>query len=285
MRMIKAEMFPEFGYLGILIGIFIVVGLVAALTGTRRWLMAFTSMAYVYGMAALYDFYRWGYDYGHNLDPHAAIRVPGMSYQPPLIGYKNLLNFTAYSGPDDGGWLIIGVGILATFLLVCSYFFCSKKMITEPGKTEKESQIATIAVGALLPLFLLNACSNGPDPIRFGQDNCAYCKMTCEDKRFGGEIVTKKGKVFKFDDLVCMSSYLGKGMIANDQIATQFAIDFAHPGSFVEVGRGFYLKNETIKSPMRGDVACFSSESDRNQLKNQSGGLAMTWNEAIQSFK
>ena len=60
---------------------------------------------------------RWGYQYGHNLDPNAAIQVPGMTYQPPIIGYKNLLNFTAYSGPDIGGWVMIVSGCIAGMLL------------------------------------------------------------------------------------------------------------------------------------------------------------------------
>ena len=47
------------------------------------------------GLAALYDFYAWGYDYGHNLNPEAPIKVPGMAYQPPVIGTKQLLNFLA----------------------------------------------------------------------------------------------------------------------------------------------------------------------------------------------
>jgi copper chaperone NosL len=58
------------------------------------------------------DFWRWEYDYGHNLDPNAAIIVPGMAYQPPLIGFKQLLNFGAYSIPDIGGWLFIVSGLL-----------------------------------------------------------------------------------------------------------------------------------------------------------------------------
>ena len=47
------------------------------------------------------DFYLWEYEYGHNLDPTAPIQVPGMSYQPPLIGYKMLLNFGAYYRVHD----------------------------------------------------------------------------------------------------------------------------------------------------------------------------------------
>ena len=61
---------------------------------------------------SMVDFYRWEYDYGHKLDPEAPIQVPGMSYQPPLIGYKQLLKFGAYSIPDVGGWLFIGAGVL-----------------------------------------------------------------------------------------------------------------------------------------------------------------------------
>ena len=41
----------------------------------------------------------------HDLDPHAIIRVPDMVYQPPLIGSRVLLNFTAHSWPATGGIL------------------------------------------------------------------------------------------------------------------------------------------------------------------------------------
>jgi len=47
----------------------------------------------LFGIIAMVDFWRWEYDYGHDLDPNAAIIVPGMAYQPPLIGFKQLLNF------------------------------------------------------------------------------------------------------------------------------------------------------------------------------------------------
>jgi len=58
-------------------------------------------------LAGLADFWWWGYRYGHDLDPHAAIQVQGMTYQPPLIGSKVLLNITAHSWPAMGGWAVI----------------------------------------------------------------------------------------------------------------------------------------------------------------------------------
>lgn len=116
MRAIKAEMFPEFVILPWITAGLIALGLVAALTGSRRWLTTFAATLCICGLLGLADYYRWGYEYGHNLDPRAAINVPGMSYQPPLFGYKNLLNFVAYSGPDYGGWVFIGVGVIAVTL-------------------------------------------------------------------------------------------------------------------------------------------------------------------------
>ena len=66
----------------------------------------------VFGIVAMIDFWRWEYNYGHNLNPDAPIIVPGMAYQPPLIGFKQLLNFGAYSIPAIGGFLFVGVGII-----------------------------------------------------------------------------------------------------------------------------------------------------------------------------
>ena len=80
--------------------------------GSRKFLYTLLGLFVVFGIVAMYDFWKWEFDYGHNLDPNAAIKVPGMAYQPPLIGFKQLLNFGAYSMPDLGGWLFIGAGAL-----------------------------------------------------------------------------------------------------------------------------------------------------------------------------
>jgi copper chaperone NosL len=62
------------------------------------------------------DFWRWEYDYGHDLDfENAIITIPGMSYQPPLIGSKQIANFVATSLPGPGGW---AAGV--AFLLVAA---------------------------------------------------------------------------------------------------------------------------------------------------------------------
>lgn len=117
MKLIELDMFPEFKYMTYLLGALIGVGLLAAIIGKRFMLWIYLGSLVAAAVAALVDFYLWGYDYGHNLNPEAAIQVPGMSYQPPLIGTKQLLNFTAYSGPDIGGWIFVASGVMAASVL------------------------------------------------------------------------------------------------------------------------------------------------------------------------
>ena len=113
MKKISVEMFPEFSYLIFLVAAFIIYGLVIAITGSRKILFSYLVVSALGGLLALYDFYQWGYDYGHNLNPDAPIKMPGMGYQPPLIGHKKLLNFDAYSMPDVGGYIVITVVFIA----------------------------------------------------------------------------------------------------------------------------------------------------------------------------
>lgn len=118
MKTIEVSMFPEFGYMIYIVSAMIAIGVLTALINKRWMLTTFLSTILLAGVGALVDFYMWGYDYGHNLNPEAPIKIEGMSYQPPLIGTKVLLNFTAFSGPDVGGWIFICVGILLMALLV-----------------------------------------------------------------------------------------------------------------------------------------------------------------------
>lgn len=119
MRHIQVEMFPEFAIIKYVVFIFIALGIFVAASGYLRALFWFIVMTIFGGIFTLYDFYRWGYEYGHNLDPAAAIKVPGLSYQPPVIGHKRLLNFDAYSLPDIGAWIVIVVASI--FFLI--YFY------------------------------------------------------------------------------------------------------------------------------------------------------------------
>jgi copper chaperone NosL len=128
MRHIEVSMFPEFSYMIYIVAFVIAFGLLVSLINRRYMLVAYAILLVACGIAALVDFYLWGYDYGHNLDPTAAIVVPGMAYQPPVIGTKQLLNFTAFSGPDVGGWIFLASGVLAIGVLIYEIYASRKKI-------------------------------------------------------------------------------------------------------------------------------------------------------------
>jgi copper chaperone NosL len=104
MQRIVPESIPELQFLPYVVAGLIALALVAALTGRRSLAVTWVVLFALLAIGGLADFYRWSYDYGHNLDvENAIIKIPGMSYQPPLLGTKKLLNFTATSLPALGG--------------------------------------------------------------------------------------------------------------------------------------------------------------------------------------
>jgi nitrous oxidase accessory protein len=117
MRRIEPEAIPDLRVIPWFITGLAAAGLVAAAIGRRRaayaWLIAFS----VVGAIGFWDFWRWEHDYGTNLDAeHAIIKVPGMTYEPPLVGTKQLLNFTATSWPASGSLILVvgfGLGVIA----------------------------------------------------------------------------------------------------------------------------------------------------------------------------
>lgn len=102
MKEIVPDSIPELKIMPWFFGFLIVTGLLIAWKGNRKWVMGWLLFFVVMAIAGLVDFYLWEYDYGHNLNPDAAIKIPGMSYQPPLIGTKQLLNMKTTSLPHIG---------------------------------------------------------------------------------------------------------------------------------------------------------------------------------------
>lgn len=129
MKLIELDMFPEFKYMTYILGGLIGFGVLVGLVGRRFLMWTYLGVLVTTAIAALIDFYLWGYDYGHNLNPEAAIQVPGMTYQPPLIGTKQLLNFTAYSGPDIGGWIFVISGVMVLGVIIYEW----KRKLSDVG--------------------------------------------------------------------------------------------------------------------------------------------------------
>ncbi|HET7116637.1 MAG TPA: hypothetical protein VFI29_09110 [Hanamia sp.] len=122
MKTLRTEDFIEFTVLPYIVGFFALLCFLVFFLKKKKWLTGLFALFVIFGIIAMIDFWRWEYAYGHDLNPEAPIQVPGMAYQPPLIGYKQLLNFGAYSVPDIGGWLFILVGLLLLIALLIPWY-------------------------------------------------------------------------------------------------------------------------------------------------------------------
>lgn len=106
MKEIDPDAIPELKIIPFIILFMVLFGAVVFMTKNKKLLLAWNIILILFLLIGIYDFYMWEYDYGHDLNPNAPIKVPGMAYQPPLIGSKQLLNINAVSLPGIGGILI-----------------------------------------------------------------------------------------------------------------------------------------------------------------------------------
>lgn len=266
MKTLHNEDFIEFTVLPYIIGFFALFALLAVFVNRKKVLYILFSAFVLFGILAMYDFWRWEYEYGHDLDPNAAIVVPGMAYQPPLIGFKQLLNFGAYSIPDIGGWLFIGAGALMLLSLLIE---------TNMLKLKKMNPLVV-----LLAMWFLPACGQkNPEPIKINKDNCAFCKMTIADKKFGTELITPKNRVYKFDDVKCMVGYVKENPAA---VGSRFFVpDYLEPNALISVESASFIKGGTIESPMAGNIAAFGDKTKAEKHAKETGAKILNWNEIM----
>lgn len=269
MKTLHTEDFVEFKVLPYIIGFFALLFLIAAIIGKRKVLLTVFSLFLLFGIIAMIDFWKWEFDYGHHLNPDAAIKVPGMSYQPPLIGYKQLLNFSAYSMADIGGWIFVGVGAVALFCVIREW-----KAKWNPKRKP------AMAMSLLILTIGLVSCNTSAEPIKLGVDNCAFCKMTVSDARYGAEIVTKKGKTFKFDDAHCILSYMKNLITAND-IGNVYFVDFDGKHELINVKDALFFQSDELNTPMAGNVAAVSNKESLQKLSSQFKGNEVSWEDLM----
>jgi len=134
-------------------------------------------------------------------------------------------------------------------------------------------------------VIFLSSCKPEPEPLQYGKDACHTCKMTLTDKKFGAEVVTKKGKVFKFDDSNCMVNFLNSNYINIEDVAFKLMVDYSQPEKFIPADEAFFLKSEEIRSPMNSGIAAFETEKAMKEYKKKWKAIYLGWGELQTEFK
>lgn len=129
----------------------------------------------------------------------------------------------------------------------------------------------------LLFLLLASSCNVGPKPIDYGTDGCHFCRMTIVDRQHAAEIVTDKGKVFKFDSSECMMNHLKD--IDQKQVVIYLVNDYNQPGELIDATEATYLISERIPSPMGEFLTAFKTEQAAVDALMTFEGDLLTWDQ------
>jgi len=129
---------------------------------------------------------------------------------------------------------------------------------------------------SLVGVLFCMSCTPKIEKINFGKDNCSFCSMTIMDAKFGAELITKKGKVFKFDSGECLINFLQENREQNvEQI---YVINYQSPGVLIDVQHAFFVQGGEIQSPMGGRLAAFYLQEGAQAYMKEKHASIFNWN-------
>lgn len=125
-------------------------------------------------------------------------------------------------------------------------------------------------------LLLFAACEVAPQKIEYGSDACHFCDMTIVDSKFAAQMVTSKGKAYKYDAIECMiHSYHEE--FKDTEMAYKLVVDFENPGTFINAEDAGYLISEKIKSPMGKNLSAYQNQEKAEKAKDNFTGNTYSW--------
>ena len=148
MRAIEPADMPELQYMRWIVLAIATAGLGVAAIGRRGPLFGWAALFGAAGIAGIGDFWWRTYTYGHTLDlTHAAIQIPGLAYQPPLLGSKQIANFTASAWPASGG---IAIAIAAALVAASIVFAFRERMnvVLDAASDTRSDAVSAAAAAA-----------------------------------------------------------------------------------------------------------------------------------------
>ncbi|MBF0372073.1 MAG: hypothetical protein HQL39_01495 [Alphaproteobacteria bacterium] len=116
---------------------------------------------------------------------------------------------------------------------------------------------------SLLALFMLTGCfeEEGPIPIRYGRDECEFCRMIISEARFAVEIQEPPaGRIHKFDDIGDAMHWLAKQSFADDPLTRIWVMSHVDGATWLDARAAWYLPGS--RSPMDYGFAAYPDELD-----------------------
>jgi len=136
----------------------------------------------------------------------------------------------------------------------------------------------------LVLIFILAvSCKPSIEPIDYGSDACHFCSMTIVDRQHAAQLVTQKGRAYKFDAIECMMNHLQS--IDAAEVALFRVNTYGSPGELFDAVTATYLISPKIPSPMGEFLSAFESLESAEEAQEMNGWELFTWQELQERFK
>jgi len=139
-----------------------------------------------------------------------------------------------------------------------------------------------ITTFSLLSFLLFISCTIQPQKIEYGKDACHFCRMNIVDQQHAAQMVTKKGKAFKFDATECMINYLKE--TDTEQVGLLLVADYNNPSDLIDANLATFIISENIPSPMGEFLSAVPTKEEALSLKKTKEGDIYTWDELLIHF-
>ncbi|MBS1764042.1 MAG: nitrous oxide reductase accessory protein NosL [Bacteroidetes bacterium] len=138
--------------------------------------------------------------------------------------------------------------------------------------------------GFLLLLFIVVSCTQQPEPLIAGKDSCYHCKMPVADTRFGAELITNKGRIYKFDDINCMILWKNQPENKDLKFNNVLVVNYFDKTDLLEAANAIFIKSADIRTPMNSGFAAFKSEENARKVLNEYGGDIFNWEKVVATY-
>lgn len=127
-------------------------------------------------------------------------------------------------------------------------------------------------------IIAFTACSKEAQPINYGEEACDFCSMTIVSPTHAAQVVTNKGKNYKFDASECMIHFL-ESAVEESEMLYILSANYLKPGELIEAKTATYIITENIPSPMGAFLSAINNEAEAKTLQEEHGGKLYSWEE------
>ena len=126
-------------------------------------------------------------------------------------------------------------------------------------------------------VFLWPEPGSGPEPIVYGRDACAHCRMYISRPGFAGEIRDRDGVLTKYDDIGCLLH----AMLEMRGALPEVWVEDHRTGELISLLEATLVYGEGIDTPMGFGIVALADDADAGALAAERGGTLVTLDDVL----